>query len=431
MEEAIRKRGVLYIQQQKFGKKWKKVWSIVYGDSNCSVSRLELYERRDDAEQSERKGGKRSKRETRKVIRTSDFVRVSEERESACPRGCGCFLLETTEKSFLFAVEMSELDDWIRTLCEIAFPTNQGQCDDLTIPSVQDCGMVDNSIYCTSTALNNFEVTVERTEASERCQLRGAFILRVDFHGLHLQKPESGVIHFTWPYRHIRKFGLNMFSFSFEAGRRSDSGEGLFEFKTKQNDRIFQAVDGAIDLQRRGDGRQASDLGCRPVAPDDSDLYSTVNKVKRPHPPVDGLLVGLEEMTLDDRALPFRDWGRGMSSHPLPNPNSHLEPSPVSQLPHRLYHEPRSEDQELAGSETEPDYEEVDIGAMAAVVTQAPLALYDDVKEAKGHAWMLGMALDPVGQKCPYNPGADERAIPRQLKRMLTNPHFDCDKDDR
>lgn len=39
-------------------------------------------------------------------------------------------------------------------------------------------------------------------------------------------------------------------SFSFEAGRRCDSGEGNFEFDTKQGNVLFQAVEAAIDLQR-------------------------------------------------------------------------------------------------------------------------------------------------------------------------------------
>lgn len=39
-------------------------------------------------------------------------------------------------------------------------------------------------------------------------------------------------------------------SFSFEAGRRCESGEGSFEFDTKQGNFLFQAVEGAINLHR-------------------------------------------------------------------------------------------------------------------------------------------------------------------------------------
>lgn len=39
-------------------------------------------------------------------------------------------------------------------------------------------------------------------------------------------------------------------TFSFEAGRRCDSGEGNFEFDTKEGNFLFQAVEAAINLQK-------------------------------------------------------------------------------------------------------------------------------------------------------------------------------------
>ncbi|KAG9354003.1 hypothetical protein JZ751_012127 [Albula glossodonta] len=430
IEEAVRKKGMLYIQHQRFGKKWKKVWSLVYGESSCSVSRLELFECRDDAERSDRK---RSKRDTRKVIRMSEFVRVSEEKVSACPQGCGTFLVETSEKSFLFAAEMSELDDWIQTLCEIAFPMNKIQYDAFKTSDVQEseAGMVENSIYCTSTELKDFHVMVKKTEASERCQLHGAFILRVDIDGLHLLNPKSGIICFTWPYRYIRKFGVHLLTFSFEAGRRSDSGEGIFEFKTKQKSRIFEAVDAAINLQSREDGSSSgqdwvpgSTPGHGPVIPDEDDLYSKVQKVRKPRRPEVDLLTGLEEMTLDDRVSPFRDSGKGreMSSRPLPNPHSwpSLDSGPSESVYH-LVHRRDSEDQDQ-----EPDYEEVDPGAVA----EESLSLYDNLVEVKRNTGLHSMVEDPVGQGSPWSPGTDEYPASRQLRRMLTNPHFDYNEED-
>ena len=39
-----------------------------------------------------------------------------------CPRDTGPFLIETTEKIYVFAAERLQLDDWTHRLCEIAFP---------------------------------------------------------------------------------------------------------------------------------------------------------------------------------------------------------------------------------------------------------------------------------------------------------------------
>lgn len=56
------------------------------------------------------------------VIRLSDCIRVTEVDLDGCPRDTGPFLIETTEKIFVFAVEREQLDDWTQKLCEIAFP---------------------------------------------------------------------------------------------------------------------------------------------------------------------------------------------------------------------------------------------------------------------------------------------------------------------
>ncbi|KAG7282353.1 hypothetical protein CRUP_029674, partial [Coryphaenoides rupestris] len=54
-----------------------------------------------------------------------------------------------------------------------------------------------------------------------------------------------------WPYRFLRRFGRDKTSFSFEAGRRCESGEGSFEFDTRQGNELFQALDMAIKLHRQ------------------------------------------------------------------------------------------------------------------------------------------------------------------------------------
>ncbi|KAG7480700.1 hypothetical protein MATL_G00059140 [Megalops atlanticus] len=56
MDEDIRKKGMLYIQQQRFGKKWKKVWSVIYRESSCSISRMEFFECKDGASNMEKSG---------------------------------------------------------------------------------------------------------------------------------------------------------------------------------------------------------------------------------------------------------------------------------------------------------------------------------------------------------------------------------------
>lgn len=56
------------------------------------------------------------------VIRLADCIRVSEVEVDGGPRDTGAFLVETTEKIFVFAADRNQLDDWTHRLCEVAFP---------------------------------------------------------------------------------------------------------------------------------------------------------------------------------------------------------------------------------------------------------------------------------------------------------------------
>ncbi|GAA6068371.1 docking protein 2 [Tachysurus ichikawai] len=150
MEEDIRKKGMLYVQQQRFGKKWRKVWSILYRESSCSISRLEFFECKDGGTGTLEKS--KCKQDTKKIIRLSDCVRVSEAADvDGCPKDCKAFLIETTEKTFVFAVEMVEVEDWMQKLCEIAFPMNwseRGATKRNSLPlDSDDVSMTDNSLY--------------------------------------------------------------------------------------------------------------------------------------------------------------------------------------------------------------------------------------------------------------------------------------------
>ncbi|XP_064203495.1 docking protein 2 [Anguilla rostrata] len=348
MDEDVRKKGVLYIQQQRFGKKWKKVWSIIYRESACSISRMEFFECKDNAVSMEKADKTLRKQENKKVIKLSDCIRVSEV-EMDCPKDCGPFLVETTEKLFVFAAENSELEDWTQKLCEIAFPMNWSERVVPKRSSIQrgptrgdpeESTMEENSLYCRGDhALRDFKVLVRKTEASERCRLRGSFFLRADFDSLILIDSKSGEMLFAWPYRYLRRFGRDKVTFSFEAGRRCDTGEGNFEFDTKQGNGLFQAVETAINMQKNtyAPQRQASggmDMEPAPRHPitKDSCVYSTISEAQMrdsPAPlqgarsrldlPSDKLLTGVKSLTLDTRPPPRKNQVKTISSCPLLN----------------------------------------------------------------------------------------------------------------
>ncbi|XP_048378936.1 docking protein 2-like isoform X1 [Stegostoma tigrinum] len=258
MEEAI-KQGVLHVQmQQKFGKKWKKVWVLLFGESTCSVARLEYYEFKEAMSMTERQGTRKT--ENKKIIKLSDCVRIVEAPNESCPSDCRSFHLETVDKLFIFAVEASEFEDWSQRLCEMAFPMNWSDWPTLNKNDGKQASkkgksnlmaMEENTLYGTRAAVKDFRVTVRKTEAADRCCLQGTFLLTVEKDGLELKDLKSGDVHYTWPYKFLRRFGRDKVTFSFEAGRRCVSGEGNFEFDTRQGNDIFHIISSAIQEQKQ------------------------------------------------------------------------------------------------------------------------------------------------------------------------------------
>ncbi|XP_076003591.1 uncharacterized protein dok2 isoform X2 [Genypterus blacodes] len=291
---------------------------------------------------------------------------------------------------YVFAADRQQLDDWIHKLCEIAFPMSWAERG-MKRGSLQrgrrvDEDMEENSLYGGRQTVCDFRVCIRRTEASERCRLKGEFLLRADVEALLLLELKTSDVLFGWPYRYLRRFGRDKSTFSFEAGRRCDSGEGSFEFDTKQGNVLFQAVEAAINQQRIAlPHRQTS--GGAPDSPEtphskslpplplnppmtqgrtqslphhpltqDEGVYSTVKDVSNfqllhhkdrdsssspPHqqrrplqmsrlePPVDKTLTGVKSLTLDTRGVPIprKNQVKMISSCPLPKGSPEFPPS--------------------------------------------------------------------------------------------------------
>ncbi|XP_077008806.1 docking protein 2 isoform X2 [Tamandua tetradactyla] len=270
MEEVAVKQGFLYLQQQQtFGKvllsplimissslggpplgtplplhlaqKWRRFWAVLYGESGCALARLELQEG--------------PEKPARRVIRLSDCLRVAEvSGEASSPRDTSVFLLETKERPCLLAAPAAERGEWMQAICLLAFPRKElSGLEGPAGPSSRPC-MAENELYsstATGVPWKEFAVNMRPTEASERCRLRGAYTLRAGESALELRGgPEPRTLLYEWPYRFLRRFGRDKVTFSFEAGRRCVSGEGNFEFETRQGNEIFLALEEAISAQK-------------------------------------------------------------------------------------------------------------------------------------------------------------------------------------
>ncbi|XP_044306854.1 docking protein 3 [Varanus komodoensis] len=241
MEHPV-KEGILYVQHPKFGKKtWRKVWAQLFPDSPSGVARLEYFEGVAMEKASLRKG-------ERKVIRLSSCVSVKRVGEHSSPKDTAPFCLCLMERNCLLAADHP--DDWIEYICQLAFQRTPAPASTTTNTRNPQPLMEENAIYSSWQEMCEFPVSIFPTEASARCNLKGNYLMAPLLEQLVLKDTQSGHVLYSWPYAFLRRFGQEKTVFSFEAGRRCDSGEGLFTFSTARATEICKAVSAAIEHQK-------------------------------------------------------------------------------------------------------------------------------------------------------------------------------------
>lgn len=105
----------------------------------------------------------------------------------------------------------------------------------------------ENMLYSSVDSPDLFSVKLIESESTNRCKL-----LPIDYYLLltsvsislaeQLSDTRQGKILWTWPYRHIRRYGCTKEGFTLEAGRKCLTGEGLFSFVTTDGSTIFKCV---------------------------------------------------------------------------------------------------------------------------------------------------------------------------------------------
>ncbi|KAJ6658544.1 hypothetical protein lerEdw1_019931 [Lerista edwardsae] len=275
------KAGPLLLQQPpglRIGaKRWKRSWFVLYPASRHGVARLEFFDCKEGAAGAERLS---TRRPDKKVVRLADCVSVAPAPDCSPKDGLAAFRLETSERAFLFAAEPRETAEWVAQLCKAAFlqcsPSREAQ------EGEQALEMATNSIYCSREEASAFRVTAQKTEAAQRCGLQGTYVLKASGDRLVLGDPHSQQPLYTWPYRLLRRYGRDKVMFSFEAGRRCESGPGNFTFETRQGNEIFRVVEAAIRAQKAQvqEDRQSSgslDLEAAGLAQVQSAIASTLS----------------------------------------------------------------------------------------------------------------------------------------------------------
>ncbi|KAI0228227.1 Docking protein 2 [Lamellibrachia satsuma] len=149
-----------------------------------------------------------------------------------------CFEIVCKQQRLLFSAPTSgEIQEWVMALMALKFESEQRK--DRSRNVIYE----PLDIASRLTAI----VKIEETDSSKRCQLGDAeYRLHVCPSDIILIDPGSKQIRQQWLYRDIRCYTCSQTVFSFEAGRRCASGEGLFSFKTPVAAKLSAEVQDAV-----------------------------------------------------------------------------------------------------------------------------------------------------------------------------------------
>ncbi|KAM8972423.1 docking protein 2 [Pelodytes ibericus] len=393
MEGSVVKQGALYFQhQQRFGKKWKKVWGILHGGDPTGVARLELYE----GSQAPECG---RKPEYWRLVQLSECVSVSERAAESSPKDTRVFSIETAQRVYLLASETTKQSEWVKALCSLAFPQERLALERRVSQTIVSGSLQlqENVLYSTSREASpggQFLVRTRQTEASSRCGLSGTYTLSAEGTRLSLRDRQTGSLLYSWPYPFLRRFGRDKTMFSFEAGRRCTSGEGTFEFETTFGGQIFQAIETAISSRRNdpsasSGNEQYSEVTnpeSRPGAPS-----SVRNSISQPSPCPQANALPENPLPESEYAIPFDKVARNLLATgfggllgPVPPAMRKMKKSGRGE--HHIYDEP-----------------------------EVPFnPVYDEPENMRTEAWKTqGTDAFQAGYEYPYLPGWDDYAVPR------------------
>uniref|UniRef100_A0A8C6TEG8 IRS-type PTB domain-containing protein n=1 Tax=Neogobius melanostomus TaxID=47308 RepID=A0A8C6TEG8_9GOBI len=215
---------------------WRKIWMYCFKPSPNGVGRLEMYGHNYTMFDHKKTGQLKS--QAKKVVRLSDCVSVTPAPKESCPTDCEAFYLTTTSATYTLASPATQ--DWISALCLLAFQKDPEDAEQGAFDRGNCLILEDNDLY--SSWESGHQVTVRATEASQRCNLTGDYLISTESDALLLLDSNTCDTVYCWPYKMLRKYGQFEGGFSIEAGRRCDSGAGKFVFLSKQAQHIFQII---------------------------------------------------------------------------------------------------------------------------------------------------------------------------------------------
>ncbi|XP_068159166.1 uncharacterized protein Dok [Drosophila tropicalis] len=207
-------------------------YCLLFKASRHGIARLEIGESKDD--------------KNPKIFVLGDCVKITKEAANN--------LIHIVKHNGTLALNTNgdeELKDWLKALQTVAF------CDTNTGHHGTNHGShgaaieEDNDLYCSSFD-GLFMITLIPSEASIRCNIEPkTYMLQMTPTELQLKSEDLNVTIAMWPYRFIRKYGYRDGKFTFEAGRKCTTGEGVFTLDHTNPQEVFRCMSAKMKSMKK------------------------------------------------------------------------------------------------------------------------------------------------------------------------------------
>ena len=173
---------------------------------------------------------------------------------------------------------------------------------------------------------NMYTVEIQSNETAIRLNLNGNYTLQLHDIGFQLLEKGTEKVLYSWPVTVLRRYGTSYNIFSFECGRRSQTGVGNFVFITPYHKLIKQAVDemgsrakllSSTNLQKSVDSLQSRNTDT-PVQIEDTEplLTSSTRNEIFPHFSREGVKEDLGERRDQNERVDYSVLDRGECRYP-------------------------------------------------------------------------------------------------------------------
>lgn len=215
---------------------------ILFKASRHGIERLEIYDKEED-------------KNPQKIITLENCVKITQEPPNQIN------IVTKTGTLTLNALNEMELKHWVEALQDVAFK-------DKTSTLMRHNSVMENDLYCTSFSDGVFTVTLNASDTKQlNCSLEPkTYTMQLTASEIQLKNIEASSVSGTvakWPYRYIRKYGVRDGKVIFEAGRKCDTGEGIFRFYHSNPQEVFRCMSAKMkSMKKLINGESISSLDC-------------------------------------------------------------------------------------------------------------------------------------------------------------------------